>query len=453
MKYIDTVFEQEDLTKQPKSFRDIYFINRQSKVKYWAYSLLGLMVFAAFLPWTQNIKSRGKVTTLRQEQRQQGVYSAITGRVMKWYVKEGDLIKKGDTIAYLHEVKVEYLDPNLIDRTRQQINAKEIANENYLSKANTTNEQIRAMEEAQRLKVAQINNKISQTKAKIQADSMDMLAARNDFSIANEQLKRQKQLYEQGLVSLTQFEQRNQTFQNALAKRTGNEIKFMNSKQDLINLSLELNAVNQEYIEKISKSRGERYQSLSQVASGDADIAKLQNQYSSYKLRNELYYVIAPQTGQITRANKAGIGEIVKEGEELVQVVPDQTDMAIEIFVKPLDITLLQPGRKVNVIFDGFPAIVFSGWPTQSYGTFRGVITAISNNIDAASGNFRVLVKPDPNERPWPQVLRLGTATDTFILLKDVPLGYEVWRNINGFPPEYYQEPNSGKSGKKQVIN
>jgi multidrug efflux pump subunit AcrA (membrane-fusion protein) len=449
MKYIDTVFEQEDLNKQPKSFRDIYFIDRQSKIKYWVYGLLSLIVLAAFLPWTQNIKSRGKVTTLRQEQRQQGVYSAITGKVIQWYVKEGDMIKQGDTIARLQEVKVEYLDPNLIERTRQQITAKELANENYLSKANTTNEQTKAMEEAQRLKVAQINNKISQTRAKIQADSMEMLAARNDFAIASEQLKRQKQMYDQGLVSLTQYEQRNQAYQNSLAKRTGSEIKFMNSKQDLINLSLELNSTNQEYIEKISKIRGERFQSLSQVASGEADIAKLENQYNSYKLRNELYYVIAPQSGQVTRANKAGIGEIVKEGEELAQIVPDQSAMAIEIFVKPLDITLLQPGRKVNVIFDGFPAIVFSGWPTQSYGTFRGIITAISNNVDAASGNFRVLVKPDPTERAWPESLRLGTATDTFILLKDVPLGYEIWRNINGFPPEYYIQPGTDKSAKK----
>lgn len=449
MKYIDTIFEQEDLAKKPKSFRDIYFINRESKVKYWVYALLGSFVLAAFLPWTQNIKSRGKVTTLRQEERQQGIYSAISGKVVQWYIKEGDMIKKGDTIARLQEVKVEYLDPNLIERTREQIVAKELANDNYLGKANTANVQTTAMEEAQRLKVAQINNKMAQTRAKIQADSMDMLAARNEFAIANEQLKRQKQLYEQGLVSLTQYEQRNQAFQNALAKRTGTEIKFMNSKQDLINLSLELNGVNQEYIEKISKTRGERYQSLSQIASGEADIAKLQNQYNSYVLRNELYYVIAPQSGQVTRANKAGIGEIVKEGEELAQIVPDQAEKAIEIFVKPLDITLLQPGRKVNVIFDGFPVIVFSGWPNQSYGTFRGVITAISNNVDQATGNFRVLVKPDPTERPWPEALRLGTATDTFILLRDVPLGYEIWRNINGFPPEYYQTAAEEKSAKK----
>ena len=448
MKYLDTVFEDQNLDKKPKSFRDIYFINKQSNVKYWTYGLLVLIIMAAFLPWTQNIKSRGKVTTLRQEQRQQGVYSAITGKVVQWYIKEGDMVKEGDTIARLQEVKVEYLDPGLIERTRQQIVSKELANRSYLDKANTATEQTSAMTEGLRLKIEQLQNKIAQTKAKIQADSMDMLAARNDFAIASEQLKRQKQLYDQGLVSLTQYEQRNQAFQNSMAKRTGNEIKFLNSKQDLINLSIDLNAVNQEYIEKVSKVRGERFQSLSQVASGQADIEKLKNQYDSYKLRNELYFVIAPQGGQVTRAIKAGIGEIVKEGEEVAQIVPDHTDMAIEIFVKPLDITLLQAGSSVNVIFDGIPAIVFSGWPKQSYGTFRGIVTAISNTVDP-SGNFRVLVKPDPKERPWPSTLRLGTATDTFILLKDVPLGYEIWRNINGFPPEYYIEENNDKTAKK----
>lgn len=448
MKYLETIFEDQNLDKKPKSFRDIYFINKQTNVKYWTYGLMALIILAAFLPWTQNIKSRGKVTTLRQEQRQQGIYSAITGKVVQWYIKEGDMVNEGDTIARLQEVKVEYLDPSLIERTRQQIVSKELANRSYLDKANTATEQTSAMTEGLRLKIAQLQNKIAQTKAKIQADSMEMLAARNDFAIASEQLKRQKQMYDQGLVSLTQYEQRNQAYQNSLAKRTGSEIKFLNSKQDLINLSIDLNAVNQEYLEKVSKVRGERFQSLSQVASGQADIEKLKNQYDSYKLRNELYYVIAPQGGQVTRAIKAGLGEIVKEGEELAQIVPNRTDMAIEIFVKPLDITLLQTGSSVNVIFDGIPAIVFSGWPKQSYGTFRGVVTAISNTVDP-SGNFRVLVKPDPKERPWPTTLRLGTATDTFILLKDVPLGYEIWRNINGFPPEYYIEENPGKTAKK----
>lgn len=438
MSYLETIFEEEDLNQKPQSFKKVFLIHKKSKVKYWTYGLLGLLLLAAFLPWTQNIRSKGKVTTLRQEQRQQGIYSAISGKVIKWYVKEGDIVNMGDTIARLQEVKVEYLDPQLLERTREQITAKEQAIDNYASKASTATQQATATAEALRYKIAQLQNKMEQTKAKIRADSMDLQAARNDFAIATEQFKRQKQLYEQGLVSLTQFEQRNQSFQNSLAKRTSSEIKLMNTKQDLANISLELNGTKQEYSEKLSKIEGERYQSLSQVASGNADVAKLENQYNSYKLRNEMYYVIAPQNGQITKANKAGIGEIVKEGEELAEIVPTQSAMAIEMFVKPLDIPLLQNGQKVRLLFDGYPAIIFSGWPQQSFGTFGGVVVAISNNVNA-EGSFRILVAPDAKDRPWPPSLRLGTGTDTFTLLQDVPLGYEIWRNINGFPPEYYK--------------
>ena len=438
MKFIETIFEEADLHQKPSSFGKIYLVEKRSKVKYWTYGLLLSLLIAGFIPWTQNIRSKGKVTTLRQEQRPQGINSAISGKIIKWYVKEGDMVKAGDTIARLAEVKVEYLDPQLLDRTRQQISAKEQSIANYQNKANTASQQANATAEALKYKIAQLQNKVEQTRAKIRADSMDMLAAKNEFSIATEQFKRQKQLYEQGLVSLTQFEQRNQAYQNSLAKRTSSEIKWMNSKQDLANLSLELSGTRQEYTEKLSKIEGERYQSLSQIASGEADIAKLENQYSSYQLRNGMYYVIAPQTGQITKANKAGTGEIIKEGEELVEIVPTQADLAIEMFVKPLDIPLLQLGQKVQIIFDGFPAIVFSGWPRQSYGTFSGNVVAISNTVNT-EGKFRILVAPNPSDRPWAENLRIGTAADTFTLLKDVPLGYEIWRNINGFPPEYYK--------------
>ena len=68
-----------------------------------------------FIPWTQNIRSSGLVTTLKPEQRPQTVHSVIGGRIEKWFVKEGDLVKKGDTIAFISEIKDNYFDPLLLD--------------------------------------------------------------------------------------------------------------------------------------------------------------------------------------------------------------------------------------------------------------------------------------------------------------------------------------------------
>jgi hypothetical protein len=174
------------------------------------------------------------------------------------------------------------------------------------------------------------------------------------------------------------------------------------------------------------------------VASGQVDIAKLRNQYSNYSIRNGMYYILAPQSGQVINAKKAGIGEYVKEGEMILEVVPEKFVFAVEMFVRPLDIPLIAPGQKVRFLFDGFPAIVFSGWPNASYGTFGGEVVAVERNT-SQDGKFRVLIKEDASEKPWPKQLQVGAGAQGIALLKDVPIWYELWRNINGFPADYYK--------------
>ena len=162
-----------------------------------------------------------------------------------------------------------------------------------------------------------------------------------------------------------------------MAKKVSAENKLATARQDLTITQIEMNSVEQEYAEKISKAKGEQFQSLSQIATGQSDIAKLQNQYTNYSIRSGLYFITAPQSGQITKAKKAGIGEIVKEGEMVVQIVPDRVEHAVEIFVRPVDLPLIQKGQRVRFMFDGYPAIVFSGWPEGSFGTFGGKVAAV----------------------------------------------------------------------------
>ncbi len=451
MNFIDTrIEEQLDTGKTIRSFSAIYRIREKSKVKYWTYGILVSLILILFLPWTQNISARGNVTTLRQEQRPQQLNTIIPGRVVKWFVKEGDYVQQGDTIIQLAEIKDDYLDPNLLNRTKEQLSAKEMSVENYRGKAGTAEQQMAALQEARVLKISQIENKIRQQRMKVQADSMDMLAAINDLTMATRQFNRQKNMYDSGLVSLTQLEQRNVAYQNAQAKKTSAEIKYMNARQELGILQLELNGTIQDYNEKISKASGDRFQSLSQIASGEADIAKLRNQYMNYDLRSKLYYITAPQSGQVVKAKKAGIGEIVKDGEMVVEIVPDHIQYAVEIYIRPVDLPLLDTGQKVRFMFDGFPAIVFSGWPQASYGTFGGRVNAIESAV-SDNGLFRVLVAEDPADRKWPPLLKMGTGASGFALLKDVPVWYELWRNINGFPPDYYKPKGGAAAGAKET--
>lgn len=452
MKRVKEIIDQQAPGKKFTSFGTVYMINRPSKVKYWMFGLFGALVLCLLLPWTQNIRSRGAVTTPRQEQRPQELNAIIGGRIDRWYVKEGDVVKKGDTILHLAEVKVDYLDPNLVSRTKEQLTAKQDAIENYKGKIVTINQQLSFLQQALKLKVQELENKIQQQQFKIRSDSVELKAAQNDLSFKQEQYKRQQILYDSGVVSLLSLEQRSQAVQDALAKKTSAEIKLTNSNQEFIRLQIELNGERQQYLEKIAKAEGERFTTSSAIAGGVGELAKLENLYTSYDIRNQLYYVLAPQDGQVTKARKSGLNEVVKEGEMLVEIVPSNYQYAVEIFVKPVDLPLVAKGQKVRFIFDGFPAIVFSGWPETSYGTFGGIITAVESSV-SANGLFRVLVTEDPADKPWPPTLRMGTGAIGIALLKNVPVWYELWRNINGFPPDYYvpEKKAQEKEGKSSI--
>ncbi len=401
-----------------------------------------------FLPWTQNIRSTGSITTLRQEQRPQQINTIIPGKLVKWHVAEGDYVQAGDTILQLAEIKDEYLDPELLQRTKEQLAAKQQTISYYQNKADATGSQIKAMGEAVVLKMQQLQNKLQQLDLAVNSQQNELAAAENDLGIANKQYARQKLMYDSGLVSLTQLEQRNQYYQNSLAKKIAAENKLAYTRQEINNTKIEINAIQQEYNEKMAKARGEQFQSLSEATTGAGEVAKLQNQVTNYSIRNGLYTITAPQSGQVNKAMKAGIGEIVKEGEMIVQIIPDKAEHAVEIFVRPVDLPLIHKGQKVRFMFDGFPAIVFSGWPEGSFGTFGGKVSAVETAV-SSNGKFRVLVTEDPADTPWPKQLSIGTGAMGMALLKDVPIWYELWRNINGFPPDYYELSNEKTVQKK----
>lgn len=439
-KYISADIEYQSKMSSLSSFKKVYKINKKGHVNKWLTGMLILLALCMLLPWTQNIRAKGTVTTLRQEQRPQELNTIIAGRVVKWHIKEGDFVTEGDTILQLGEVKVDYFDPQLLSRTQQQIDAKQQSMEAYKSKAGTAETQTAALRQGQYLKLQSLDNKLLQQQLKAASDSTDLIAVNNELGVYKRQIGAAKLMLDSGVISLVDFEKRRMTYQNAVAKQVSTENKYSQSKQELIALNIEKNSIKQDYTDKISKAEGDRYSSLSSAAATAAELAKLENIYSSYDARNQLYYVRAPQNGQVTKAKKAGIGEMLKEGEMVVQIVPSNIQYAVEMFIEPMDLPLINIGQKVRFVFDGFPAIVFSGWPANSYGTFGGKVSAVETSV-SSNGKFRVLVAEDPEDKKWPEQLRMGGGANGMALLKNVQVYYELWRNINGFPPEYYTQP------------
>lgn len=409
--------------------------------------LFGIVVL--FLPWTQNITSSGQLTSLNQSGRPQVINSAIAGKIEKWFVIEGQKVNKGDTILQISEIKDYFLNPALISRTREQIENKERAISSTESKTQALERQIKALEAGLKFSIEKTKNKVKQSRLKVQSDSTDVVAAKIDWDIAQKQYERQKELYDKGLKSLTELEQRKLKLQESQAKMISVENKYMASQQELINAEIELNSQYAEYTDKISKAESELNSTFGYLYDAEASLAKLRNEYSNLVIRNQFYFITAPQDGYIVKASKEGIGEIVKEGDEVISIIATDNQPAVELFVKPIDLPLIQIGDKVRIQFEGWPALVFTGWPGASFGTFGGVIRVIDRNI-SLNGKFRILVVPDTKDHVWPEQVKMGSGAYGWALLKDVPVWYELWRNMNGFPPDFRDELIGTDKAKKE---
>jgi multidrug resistance efflux pump len=426
---------------------NIYKRSYSKAIKYSlsAFFITGFIVL--FMPWTQSVESKGKVTTLNPEGRPQTITSRIAGRVENWFISEGDFVKKNDTIAFISEIKDEYMDPLLISRSEQQIKAKETTLESYEKKVNSVNSQIDALNKNLLLKMEQTRNKLLQAKIKVRTDSIEAQTSNNNYKVAEEQLQRFEELLVKGVISKTDLENRRIKVQDALAKKTSAENKFMSTKNELLNSEIELNSVQQDYQEKIMKAESDKFSALSSLYEGEGSLTKLQGQLANYSMRKGYYYVLAPQDGFITKAYVLGIGEIVKEGAALCSIVPRQAEQAVELYVNPIDLPLIQKGQNVQLTFDGWPAFVFTGWPGISFGTYQSEIVAFDKAI-SDNGKFRILVKN--KGKRWPDAIQIGSGVEGFALLTNVPVIYEIWRKLNGFPPEFYVKTTEEKKENKQ---
>lgn len=444
----NTVDGKIDLSKY-KSFSGIETKTFHRKFRRILTVIFMLLLLLMFMPWTQNIRARGGVTALTLGLRPQSIQSVIAGRIERWYVKEGQYVEKGDTILYITEIKDEYFDPNLLKRTEEQIKSKEGSVGSYMEKVKAIDNQINALMTTRDLKYSQAQNYLKQAQLKLKSDSIDYEAAKVNYSIAERQFKGIEKLYEAGTKTLTEYEGRKLKLQEAQAKIISAENKVLATRNELLNAKIELSTITAEYSDKLSKAESEKYSSLSNMYDAEATVTKMQNQYINYSMRIGYYYITAPQSGYITKAIKQGIGQNVKEGEELITVMPAKYDYAVELYINPVDLPLVDTGNHVRLIFDGWPSIVFSGWPNVSCGTYGGIVKAI-DNFTSENGKYRILVAPDPNDKQWPKELRMGSGALGMALLKEVPVWYELWRQINGFPPEYYikGETNTNKDKK-----
>jgi multidrug resistance efflux pump len=228
-------------------------------------------------------------------------------------------------------------------------------------------------------------------------------------------------------------------------------------RQDVESLVNELAAKNSELEEKtrLAKTKIDLARAQRQDAVGSAATIRKEKGELEVKV-SELgrLIVTAPCDGTIFRMPIYEQGQAVKEGEPIVTIVPDSSQNAVELWVPGNDMPLVQVGQEVRLQFEGWPAVQFAGWPSVAVGTFSGTVFNV-DATDNGKGKFRILVIPNEKDKTkWPsdRYLRQGVRANGWVMLRRVSLGYEIWRQLNGFPVIISDEQPSKSESKPPKI-
>lgn len=406
-------------------------------------TLLVLMVIALLLaPWQQSVKGTGQVVAFAPLERQQTVQANVSGRVYRWGegIREGTRVVQGQTILELRDI-----DPAALERYQQQRAAAAEKLRTSQLVATAYENKLTAVTEAQQLAIAAARQEVAMAEQKVLAEQQGVVATEAARAQATAFLDRRQQLLAERLASPQEVEIAQRSQQEAVAKLKQAESYLASAQNALEAKNLELRQKEREANGYVEAANAEYQKALGEVALAQKELSEIEGKLS--KQRNQI--VTAPRDGTIVRLLANEGGEIVKEGDPLLVLVPDAAEPAVEVWVSGNDAPLVSSGDQVRLQFEGWPAVQFAGWPSVAVGTFGGQVANV-DATDNGKGQFRILIRPDASSG-WPdkRYLRQGVRANAWILLRQVTLGYEVWRQLNGFPPVIApSEPKNGKDTK-----
>lgn len=405
-------------------------------------------------PWVQTVIADGRVTALSPVERPQYINAQITGRLVRWYVTEGMHVYPGDTIAVLQDIDPKFLDTQIVRRAASHVQSLYERADQLRRQVVAIAAQLEAEQSAQRAAINAAEQYIIQSEQKLAAARALMEQETLELQIAEQRYRDRKALYDQGLRSLREFESARLALQQAQARFNRAQAELRAAESQLEQAQQELRLKQNEWNAKIQKTQSELNKAQESLSSVEATIAKALIDQSNIETRRQLAVVRSPIEGTVVRLYSLGPGETIKQGEPLAIVMPETHSLAVELLIKGNDAPLVYPGQKVRIQFDGFPALQISGFPQVNIGTFGGVVSVVDAvDDDRGSGMFRAIIKPDTTDEPWPNpsVLRPGTKARGWMLLNTVPLAYEIWRQLNGFPPSLKEPPPLRRKPEKRT--
>ncbi|MBX3415975.1 MAG: HlyD family efflux transporter periplasmic adaptor subunit [Pirellulaceae bacterium] len=390
---------------------------------------LGLWAIGMLLlPWQQTSRGTGKVIAYTPQERQQTVISPVDGIVFEIMagLREGDKVKQGDVILELVPIAAD-----LQNQIKSQVREYEAKLGAIAIKESVYGQNAIDFEAARDYAVQAAREMVSSANAKLSAKKKLIPGYEAKLHQANLNYDRFQSLEKGGFRAEREVEELKRNVDVAQADLESAREDVSSAEYEVKSKEQELEQKRREFQTKVDVARAYQQEAVSEAASVRKDIRDLE-----IKLQElQQLKITAPRDGSVFRLPLFERGQTVKKGDSLFTIVPETTDLAVELWVTGLDIPLIQPNDHVRLQFEGWPAVQFSGWPSVAVGTFGGKVIAIDDSDDG-EGKFRIQVVPEnDSEWPPPHYLRQGVRANGWVMLQQVTLGYELWRLTNGFPP------------------
>lgn len=393
--------------------------------------LLAALLLAALLaPWQQSVTGHGRVIARAALERPQHLEAPIEGRVTQWFIHEGARVAAGDPIARLADN-----DPELLGRLERERDAVFARVEAHRLMITLSEQRIASLTLAQSSAVDAARARADMASDRELAAQQALDAAQADLTAASLNLERTRGLASEGLASQRSRELAELAEQTARAALGRAEASLSAARREVKALRADKARAEADTRAAIEAAEVALQTARAELTKSEQELARTEVRLA----RQGAMTIEAPRAGTVLRLLVGQGAELVKAGDPIAAFVPDTDDRAIELWIDGLDAPLVTPGRHVRLQFEGWPAVQFVGWPSAAVGTFGGVVSFV-DATDDGHGRFRVVVLPDsegPAEDHWPdpRYLRQGVRASGWILLDEVSLGYELWRQFNGFPP------------------
>ncbi|MEM1249441.1 MAG: HlyD family efflux transporter periplasmic adaptor subunit [Acidobacteriota bacterium] len=394
---------------------------------------LSIPLMMSIVPWQQNIAVSGRVTAFDPLNRMQTLPAPVTGRLTKVHVQEGSVVKAGDLLLEMTDQ-----DPLYAQRLEQQVDFANDKLEAARDQLAFYNQQLANLEQGRTLAVSSAGFDLNVATEKVRAARQKQQAAEAKLVQKKADFERHERLFAKKVVSELDFQTAEAAYLSAQADLEGARAEVEQALNDERSKDAKVGQTSNDLQAKIESTKSLREDARAKLASAE----KERNDALTAQGRQNNQIVVAPRDGRVFRIRAAAQADLLKQGDPLIDLVPDTEELAVELWARGIDAPLIEPGRKVRLQFEGWPAVQFSGWPSVAVGTFGGEVLLVDAQDDG-NGRFRILVGVDPDNPDWPsrRYLRQGVRANGWVLLDEVRLGFEVWRQLNGFPPSTQQSP------------